>query len=64
MTGSTKRKLRLENKKKKMAALMDIVKLNEYDRVQKNKHAKIEDSVIMKPLKEPSLKKLKTENHM
>ncbi|XP_030760900.1 RNA exonuclease 5 isoform X3 [Sitophilus oryzae] len=45
MTGdieiSVKRKQRIENKKKKMAALLDIVKLNEYDR-QKNKNNKTE----------------------
>ncbi|CAG9861278.1 unnamed protein product [Phyllotreta striolata] len=63
MTGSMKRKLRLENKKRKMAALMDIVKLNEFDRVQKNKHDKIDNTVIMNPMKEPVPKKLKTENH-
>ncbi|XP_076275568.1 RNA exonuclease 5 isoform X2 [Rhynchophorus ferrugineus] len=41
MTGqigtSSRRKQRIENKKKKMAALLDIVKLNEYDR-QKSKN--------------------------
>lgn len=62
MTGSTKRKLRLENKKKKMAALMDIVKLNEYDRSLKSKETKLDDNVIMHPLKEPNPKRLKTEN--
>lgn len=44
MTGpigtSSKRKQRIENKKKKMAALLDIVKLNENDR-QKNKSTKL-----------------------
>lgn len=64
MTGTTsKRKLRIENKKKKMAALLDIAKLNEYDRVQKNKHAvKIEEDINAKPETEPSPKRLKTEN--
>ncbi|XP_060534927.1 uncharacterized protein LOC132707200 isoform X2 [Cylas formicarius] len=66
MTGptnvSSKRKLRLENKKKKMAALLDIVKLNECDR-QKNKlhqqdHQK-EPNFAM--IAEPSAKKFKPE---
>ncbi|XP_057669242.1 uncharacterized protein LOC130901714 isoform X2 [Diorhabda carinulata] len=62
MTGSTKRKLCLENKNKKMAALMDIVKLNEYDRNLKTKESKLDDNVSMHPLKEPNPKRLKTEN--
>ncbi|XP_023018743.2 RNA exonuclease 5 isoform X1 [Leptinotarsa decemlineata] len=62
MTGTSKRKLRLENKKKKMAALLDIAKLNEYDRLQKNKHTANEENVIpvVKPETEPSPKRLKT----
>lgn len=62
MTGTTsKRKLRIENKKKKMAALLDIAKLNEYDRAQKNKHAvKVGDDITVKPETEPSPKRLKT----
>lgn len=61
MTENTsKRKLRIENKKKKMAALLDIVKLNELDRAQKTKHTeKIEESLIIKPEREPSPKRLK-----
>lgn len=64
MTGTTsKRKLRIENKKKKMAALLDIAKLNEYDRAQKNKHAvKVEEDTSIKPETEPSPKRLKTGN--
>lgn len=64
MTGTTsKRKLRIENKKKKMAALLDIAKLNEYDRAQKNKHAvKVEEDTAIKPETEPSPKRLKTGN--
>lgn len=61
MTENTsKRKLRLVNKKKKMAALLDIAKLNEYDRVQKNKHtSKLDETTIIKPEIEPSPKRLK-----
>ncbi|KAJ8981071.1 hypothetical protein NQ317_007208 [Molorchus minor] len=63
MTGTTsKRRLRLENKKKKMAAFLDIAKLNEYDRSQKDKNSvKIDDSTNAKPEIEPSPKRLKTE---
>lgn len=61
MTENTsKRKLRIENKKKKMAALLDIAKLNEYDRVQKSKLSeKVDDSITVKPETEPSPKRLK-----
>lgn len=64
MTENTsKRKLRIENKKKKMAALLDITKLNEYDRAQKNKHTlKLEpqeELPAVKPEVEPSPKRLK-----
>lgn len=61
MTENTsKRKLRIENKKKKMAALLDIAKLNEYDRTQKNKHPeKVDETPIIKPIREPSPKRLK-----
>lgn len=62
MTENTsKRKLRIENKKKKMAALLDIVKLNEYERSQKNnKHAeKVEEIPVIKLEREPSPKRLK-----
>lgn len=61
MTENTsKRKLRIENKKKKMAALLDVVKLNEYDRSQKNKHTeKLEERPVTKPEREPSPKRLK-----
>ncbi|KAJ8924882.1 hypothetical protein NQ315_001037 [Exocentrus adspersus] len=64
MTGAaSKRKLRIENKKKKMAALLDIAKLNEYDRAQKNKHAaQAEQDTTVKPETEPSPKRLKTGN--
>lgn len=63
MTGtSTKSKLRIENKKKKMAALLDIAKLNEYDRAQKNKNIiKGEDTSSTKTEIEPSAKRLKTD---
>lgn len=49
MTGpvetSSKRRHRIENKKKKMAALLDIVKLNENDRL-KVKNGKAGDFVV------------------
>ncbi|CAH1155330.1 unnamed protein product [Phaedon cochleariae] len=65
MTGTNiKRKVRLENKKKKMAALLDIAKLNEYDRAQKMKNAgKLEQTQLatLKPETEPSPKRIKTE---
>ncbi|CAH0547861.1 unnamed protein product [Brassicogethes aeneus] len=62
---SSKRKDRLENKKRKMAALVNITQLNEYDRANnKTKMARleetstiIEDSNQTKP--EPSTKKVK-----
>lgn len=57
---TSKRKLRIENKKKKMAALLDIAKLNEYDRAQKNKHPeKVDTTSVIKPIREPSPKRLK-----
>ncbi|XP_072384760.1 RNA exonuclease 5 isoform X1 [Diabrotica undecimpunctata] len=62
MTGSSKRKFRLENKKKKMAALIDIVKLNEYDRNQKKKHLNVDENLSVPPVREPSPKRLKTED--
>lgn len=61
MTESTsKSKLRIENKKKKMAALLDIAKLNEYDRVLKSKLAdKVDNLITVKPETEPSPKRIK-----
>lgn len=73
MTGqigtSSKRKQRIENKKKKMAALLDIVKLNEYDR-QRNKNKIqlpkendfIENGESAQEFYPTPKKKLKTEN--
>ncbi|CAH1958805.1 unnamed protein product [Acanthoscelides obtectus] len=63
MTGeSSKRRLRIENKKKKMAALLDIVKLNEYDRAQKSKQKEQETQSPDSPMPEtePSAKRLKS----
>lgn len=63
MSGNaTKRKVRIENKKKKMAALLDIVKLNEYDRAQKkNAVVKIQEkSICVQQETEPNPKRLKT----
>lgn len=58
---SSKRKLRIENKKKKMAALLNIAKLNEYDRAQKTKHSeRIEEIPLGKLENGPSPKRLKT----
>lgn len=61
MTENTsKRKLRIENKKKKMAALLDLAKLNEYDRAHKNKQSdKVDEGTVIKLEREPSPKRLK-----
>nr|CAH7712498.1 unnamed protein product [Callosobruchus chinensis] len=62
MTGeSSKRRFRIENKKKKMAALLDIAKLNEYDRAQKTKQKQeIQSPSSPRPETEPSPKRLKS----
>lgn len=62
---STKRLNRIEKKKKKMAALLEISKLNEYDRANKGNNPQMivdvndvkENSITT----EPSPKRLKTE---
>lgn len=62
---SSKRLNRIEKKKKKMAALLEIAKLNEYDRANKSNNQRMiidinsvkENSLTT----EPSPKRLKTE---
>ena len=54
---------RIENKKKKMAALLEISQLNEYDRHMKKTHIIEADSSNVPDL-EPSIKKPRTEAHI
>lgn len=63
---TSKRINRLENKKKKMAALVDIAKLNEYDRamaLKKKQQEQQENTVNNQQIEpeQPTPKRLKTE---
>lgn len=60
---SSKRMIRIEKKKKKMAALLEITKLNEYDRANKNARMTVNNSVSESNSVEtgPSAKRLRTE---
>lgn len=58
---STKRLNRIEKKKKKMAAFLAISKLNECDRA--NKQMQLDVDVKENLVKEPSPKRLKTDNN-
>lgn len=62
---SKKRLNRIEKKKKKMAALLEISKLNEYDRANKCVRMTLNELKTEENLSnlEPSPKRLKTEEH-
>lgn len=53
--------IRIEKKKKKMAALLEISKLNEYDRIAKSLHTAENNSLTPSPEIEPNPKRLRTE---
>lgn len=64
MKTSSKKAQRIENKKKKMAALWEISKLNEYDRALKKKqklNAVTTENNIIETEVEPKPKRLRTE---
>lgn len=61
---SSKQMVRMEKKKKKMAALLEIAKLNAHDRDIKSS-ATLENETVLEntqSVKEPSPKRLRTEN--
>lgn len=57
---ASKRMIRIEKKKKKMAALLEIAKLNEYDRVVKSAR-EIESNPLNPTEIEPNPKRLRTD---
>lgn len=57
---ASKRMIRIEKKKKKMAALLEIAKLNEYDRVVKSAR-EIENNPLSPTETEPNPKRLRTD---
>lgn len=57
---ASKRMIRIEKKKKKMAALLEIAKLNEYDRVVKSAR-EVETSTLTPTEIEPNPKRLRTD---
>lgn len=57
---ASKRTIRIEKKKKKMAALLEIAKLNEYDRVVKSAR-ELESNPLNPTEIEPNPKRLRTD---
>lgn len=58
---SSKRMIRIEKKKKKMAALLQISQLNEYDRANKSARLIDKNSESRSSEAEPSAKRLRTD---
>lgn len=63
---SAKRMKRIEKKKKKMAALLEITKLNEYDRANKCAQMTLNNSTVESTFveTEPTPKRLRTEGEV